>query len=82
MKSRSTQKLFSMGHGKHVFTAIEDVKKENLVPLCSTKDILWLDLRNPGKLVLAYAHDREFDQSLSTTTVAYPGQRRKTVWQF
>jgi hypothetical protein len=77
LKSRSTQKIFSMTRGKHVLTAIEDVKQENLVSMCSTKDILWLDLRNPGKLVLAYAHDREFDQSLSTTTVAYPGQNRK-----
>ncbi len=66
-----------MPRGKHVLTAIEDVKQENLVPMCSTKDILWLDLRNPGKLVLAYAHDREFDQSLSTTTVAYLGQNRE-----
>jgi hypothetical protein len=71
--------ILHLSTGKQVFTAIEDVQQENLLRLCSTDDILWMDLRCPGKPLLAYAHGREYDQYLMTTTVNYPGQGRTCV---
>jgi hypothetical protein len=76
-KTSSSTNILSLGAGKQVFTGIEDVQQENLLRFCSTSDILWLDLRFPGKPLLAYAHEREYDQYLTTTTVNYPGQGRK-----
>ena len=73
-KTSSSNNVLCLGAGKQVFTAIEDVQQENLLRLCSTNDILWVDLRSPGKPLLAYAHEREYDQYLMTTTVSFPGQ--------
>jgi len=76
-KTSSSNNVLCLSSGKHVFTAIENVHRENLLQLCSTHSILWVDLRFPGTPLLAYAHEREYDQYLSTTTVNYPGQNCK-----
>lgn len=76
-KTSLANNVLSLSAGKHVFTAIEDVQQENLLRLCSTSDIVWLDLRFPGKPLLSYAHGREYDQYLTTTTVNFQEQGRK-----
>src|SRR5438309_9423869 len=77
LKTKSTTNIFRLVDEKHLLTSIEDVFRANYLQLCSTKDILWLDIRYPGKPLLAYAHGREFDQYLSTTTATFPGQSRE-----
>ena len=76
-KTSFINNVLSLSAGKHVFTAIEDVQQENLLRLCSTSDIVWLDLRFPGKPLLSYTHGREYDQYLTTTSVNYQGLGRK-----
>ncbi|KAF9454575.1 hypothetical protein P691DRAFT_655672 [Macrolepiota fuliginosa MF-IS2] len=54
---------------KEFLTAIEDYAQDNLLRLCSTSQITWLDLRFPGKPLLGYKHHRQFDRTLRTNTL-------------
>lgn len=69
LQSKESKTLFTLPSGKHFFTSIEDIHRENTLQLCSTNNIIWLDVRFPGKPLLAYAHGREFDGNLGTKQV-------------
>ncbi|KAF8965245.1 hypothetical protein BDZ97DRAFT_1659285 [Flammula alnicola] len=58
--------LFSLSMGKHVLTYVEDSQKDNILRLCSTNQIIWMDTRFPGRPLLAYAHERQYDRYLAT----------------
>ncbi len=55
---------------KDIITAVED-QDGHLIRLCTTSQLLWIDDRKPGKPILGYKHNRSFDRTLRTDTVAF-----------
>ncbi|PBK78301.1 hypothetical protein ARMSODRAFT_874096 [Armillaria solidipes] len=43
----------------------------HLIRLCTTSQLFWIDDRKPGKPILGYKHNRSFDRTLRTDTVAF-----------
>lgn len=70
IRSKSINKFFSIAGSHELFTSIEDISDDNILRLCSTKDISWIDQRYPSKPLLSYRHDREFDRCLETWTIS------------
>ncbi|KJA27112.1 hypothetical protein HYPSUDRAFT_987630 [Hypholoma sublateritium FD-334 SS-4] len=68
-RTNSSFNIFSLSKGKHVFTSVEDCHANNVLSLCSTDQVIWLDVRFPRSPLFAYAHGREYDQYLSTRTI-------------
>ena len=69
--------FFSLPMGKHVLTSMENCRSDYLLPLCSTKEIIWMDTRFPRNPLLAYAHGRQFDRYLSSHTFNHSSEGRK-----
>ncbi|PPQ93290.1 hypothetical protein CVT25_015288 [Psilocybe cyanescens] len=67
-RTNTAQPFFSVTNEKHVFTSIEDCGSQNMLPLCSTNQIIWMDTRYARKPLLAYSHGRQYDRYLSTHT--------------
>jgi hypothetical protein len=67
-QSRSSFDLFTIPRQQDVFTSIEH-GGDNIVRLCSTRDILWMDKRYPNKPLLGYQHNRQYDRSLEVRTM-------------
>jgi len=55
-----------------VITSVEGQQTDNLVRLCSTTEVLWIDGRFTRSPLLAYKHGRSFDRTLETRTVLLP----------
>ena len=72
-QSRDILDLFVVKADEHVLTSVEDERQDNIVRLCSTQELLWIDRRFPGKPLLAYSHGREFDRSLDAQTIPTTG---------
>ncbi|TFK42498.1 hypothetical protein BDQ12DRAFT_278405 [Crucibulum laeve] len=69
LRSRETNSLFSIPSTKDLLTGIENVQSDDMIRMCSTSEVLWIDPRYPRKPVLAYKHGRQFDRYLETRTV-------------
>ncbi|TFK30016.1 hypothetical protein FA15DRAFT_663336 [Coprinopsis marcescibilis] len=50
-------------------TSVEDGRGDNIVRLCSTSSLLWLDQRQMRRPLLSLKHYREFDRYLQIKTV-------------
>ena len=64
--------LFSLQRHGDVITSVEGQQTDNLVRLCSTTEVLWIDGRFTRSPLLAYKHGRSFDRTLETRTVLLP----------
>ncbi|SJL00535.1 uncharacterized protein ARMOST_03848 [Armillaria ostoyae] len=62
--------IFSVPSEKDIITAVED-QDGHLIRLCTTSQLFWIDDRKPGKPILGYKHNRSFDRTLRTDTVAF-----------
>lgn len=51
-----------------MLTSVEDDDGSNAIRVCSTREILWIDKRFPGKPLLGYRHGRNRDRTLRTHT--------------
>jgi hypothetical protein len=67
-QSRASLDLFTMPRRQDVLTSI-DHGGDNIVRLCSTRDIVWMDKRYPNKPLLGYQHGRQYDRSLEARTI-------------
>ncbi|KAF5380885.1 hypothetical protein D9615_004029 [Tricholomella constricta] len=67
--TNTSQGLFSLPGQRDVLTSIEDQKGDNIIKLCSTREILWIDTRFPGKPLLGYRHGRAYDRHLEARTI-------------
>ncbi|KAF7440708.1 hypothetical protein PC9H_001055 [Pleurotus ostreatus] len=66
---------FNLDQKDELITSIEAVSSDNIIRLVTTKELVWLDTRFPGRRpLLAYKHGRQYDRTLSTQTVAMQGQ--------
>jgi len=72
-QSRAILDIFAVKSNEHVLTSVEDEQQDNIIRLCSTQELLWIDRRFPGKPLLAYSHGREFDRSLDAQTIPASG---------
>lgn len=52
-----------------MLTSVEDDDGSNVIRFCSTREILWIDKRFPGKPLLGYRHGRNWDRTLGTQTL-------------
>lgn len=71
-QTNTTLDLFSISRERDVFTSVEDKREDNIITLCSTREILWIDRRYPGKPLLGYRHGRQYDRSLEARTIPLP----------
>ncbi|KAF8077862.1 hypothetical protein FPV67DRAFT_1443423 [Lyophyllum atratum] len=72
--SDGVQELFSLPGQGDVLTSLQDEKDDHVVTLCSTREILWIDTRFPGKPLLGYRHGRQYDRYLDVwTSPSSPG---------
>ncbi|KAG6898347.1 hypothetical protein C0992_009022 [Termitomyces sp. T32_za158] len=60
--------LFSLTAGTSVVTSIEDQGDDNILKLCTTNELVWIDARFTRKPLLAYKHGRQYDRSLEART--------------
>ncbi|KAG6868232.1 hypothetical protein C0993_005932 [Termitomyces sp. T159_Od127] len=60
-------KLFSLT-GTGVVTSVEDQGADNIVKLCTTNELFWIDPRYARKPLLAYKHGRQYDRYLEART--------------
>lgn len=67
-QSKSAFDLFTIPRQQDVLTSI-DHGGDNIVRLCSTRDIFWMDKRYPNKPLLGYQHGRQYDRSLELRTL-------------
>jgi len=66
--------MFKIPRQQDVLTSI-DHGGDNILRLCSTRDIIWMDKRYPNKPLLGHEHGRQYDRSLEAHTVLF--QTRK-----
>lgn len=66
--------LFSLQRLGDVLTSVEGPLTDNLIRLCSTTEVLWIDGRFTRSPLLAYKHGRSFDRTLETRTVFLPSK--------
>jgi hypothetical protein len=67
-QSRASLDLFTIPRQQDVLTSV-DLGGDNIVRLCSTRDIIWMDKRYPNKPLLGYQHGRQYDRSLKACSV-------------
>ncbi|KAJ7122766.1 hypothetical protein C8R44DRAFT_704467 [Mycena epipterygia] len=53
-----------------VLTSVEDRQSDQMIRLCTTSQVIWIDRRNTAKPLLAFNHGRAFDRSLEARTIA------------
>lgn len=71
--------MHALPGGKHSFTSIEDCHTDNTLLLCSTNQVVWMDMRFPRTPLLAYAHGREYSRYLSAKSINGSISTRKSV---
>ncbi|KAG7092545.1 hypothetical protein E1B28_008895 [Marasmius oreades] len=70
LRAKNSSNLFGLSPSTdEVFSFLEKPLKDYLIPLCTTRRIMWLDRRSPGKPLLAYQHRRQYDRTLHTCTI-------------
>ncbi|KAF8636607.1 hypothetical protein AX17_003417 [Amanita inopinata Kibby_2008] len=62
-------KLLSLTDWNSVFTSVEDESSDEIIRLCTTDRVLWIDKRYPNKPLLGFKHGRNFDRTLQTQTM-------------
>ncbi|RDB20957.1 hypothetical protein Hypma_011691 [Hypsizygus marmoreus] len=72
LRSNDPVKLFTLSKSRDVLTSVEDYTEDDIIRLCSTREILWIDRRFPGKPLLGYRHGRQYDRSLEARTIPLP----------
>ncbi|KAJ6627504.1 hypothetical protein B0H10DRAFT_1994910 [Mycena sp. CBHHK59/15] len=53
-----------------VLTSVEDYKPDQMIRVCTTNQVIWIDRRNTAKPLLAFTHGRAFDRSLEAKTIS------------
>jgi hypothetical protein len=53
-----------------ILTFVEDYRADQMLRLCTTNQVIWIDRRNTVKPLLAFKHGRSFDRSLEAKTIA------------
>ncbi|KAJ7283465.1 hypothetical protein C8J57DRAFT_1292640 [Mycena rebaudengoi] len=56
--------------GTEVLTSVEDYQVDQMIRLCSTDQVIWIDRRNTARPLLAFKHGRAFDRSLEAKTIS------------
>ncbi|KAF9484739.1 hypothetical protein BDN70DRAFT_87611 [Pholiota conissans] len=79
LRTNNAVNFFSLPIGKHVLTSMENCRSDYLLPLCSTKEIIWMDTRFPRNPLLAYAHGRQFDRYLLSHTLGHSSDDLSTL---
>lgn len=67
-QSRASLDLFTISRQQDVLTSI-DHGGDNIIRLCSTREIIWMDKRYPNKPLLGHQHGRQYDRSLEARTI-------------
>lgn len=67
-RSRASLDLFTISRQQDVLTSI-DHGGDNIIRLCSTREIIWMDKRYPNKPLLGHQHGRQYDRSLEARTI-------------
>ncbi|KAJ7781591.1 hypothetical protein B0H16DRAFT_1498983 [Mycena metata] len=62
-----------------VLTSVEDYQADQLLRLCSTNQVLWIDRRNTARPLLGFKHGRAFDRSLKAETIAFENTHLTTL---
>ncbi|KAF9500436.1 hypothetical protein BDN71DRAFT_1462559, partial [Pleurotus eryngii] len=66
---------FNLDQKDELIASIEAVSSDNIIRLVTTKELVWLDTRFPGRRpLLAYKHGRQYDRTLSTQTITMQGR--------
>ncbi|KAJ6510161.1 hypothetical protein C8R47DRAFT_784787 [Mycena vitilis] len=65
----SSLDLYSAGFNEFL-TSVEDYQADQMLRLCSTSQVIWIDRRNAGKPLFAFKHGRSFDRSLEVKSIA------------
>ncbi|KAL1683608.1 hypothetical protein EV122DRAFT_286336 [Schizophyllum commune] len=65
--------IFSLAKPPERITTIEDDPDENVIRLCTTTQLLWLDSRFSTRPLLSYVHGRQYDPSLQLHTARLRG---------
>ncbi|KAI4525805.1 hypothetical protein K525DRAFT_289564 [Schizophyllum commune Loenen D] len=65
--------IFSLAKPPERITDIEDDPNENVIRLCTTSQLLWLDSRFSTRPLLSYVHGRQYDPSLQLHTARIHG---------
>lgn len=72
----SSSKMFAVPRIGEVFTSVEGAFEDQLIRICSTSQILWIDRRYSTKPVVAVHHGRRFDRTLRTSTMTFADSER------
>ncbi|KAF7967207.1 hypothetical protein HWV62_35125 [Athelia sp. TMB] len=64
--------LFSTLSRTDLITAVQGPQSNNLMQLCTTSEIIWMDIRFSGMPLLGYKHGRSYDRTLATYTHGMP----------
>ncbi|KAG5220910.1 60S ribosomal protein [Salix suchowensis] len=71
---------FNLDQKDELIASIEAVSSDNIIRLVTTKELVWLDTRFPGRRpLLAYKHGRQYDRTLSTQTITMQGRWRSRL---
>ncbi|KAK7061434.1 60S ribosomal protein [Favolaschia claudopus] len=65
--------------GNEVLTSIEDYPADQMLRLCSTEQLIWIDRRFTGRPLLSFKHGRSFDRSLEAKTLNFVNQHITTL---
>ncbi|EFI28365.1 hypothetical protein CC1G_13899 [Coprinopsis cinerea okayama7 len=68
-QSRAVVQQWSIPSPRDFLTSVEDCSAENIVRLCSTNRLVWLDRRYMNAPLLSVLHYREHDRYLRTETL-------------
>ncbi|GLB34867.1 hypothetical protein LshimejAT787_0204320 [Lyophyllum shimeji] len=68
LRTKDFNELFTLPGPRDVITSVEDQGDDYILKLCSTREILWVDTRFPGKPLLGYKHGRQYDRYLEVWT--------------
>jgi hypothetical protein len=60
---------------RDILTSVEDLAEDNIIRLCSTAQVIWLDPRYLARPLLGYKHRRQYDRTLWTRTLFMDGSR-------
>ncbi|KAJ7638505.1 hypothetical protein FB45DRAFT_826943 [Roridomyces roridus] len=54
-----------------ILTSVEDYRADEMIRVCTTSQVVWLDRRNAARPLLAFKHGRVFDRTLQTRTIRF-----------
>ncbi|KAJ7047696.1 hypothetical protein C8F04DRAFT_1059775 [Mycena alexandri] len=62
-----------------VLTSVEDYQADQMLRLCTTNQVVWIDRRNTVRPLLGFKHGRAFDRSLEAGTIAFENTHLTTL---